>query len=91
MAQNDAKYKLKGKQGIFVQANGSATAYQIGPLFGTAATRAAVRAQVGDSVPIGTLYIGQSSVATTKPNCYIKVLNVPGDTDWERIVTQAAD
>jgi hypothetical protein len=58
---------------------------------GTAATRAAVRAQVGDSAGIGDMYIGVGAVATTKPYTYIKVLNVPGDTDWERVVTQASD
>jgi hypothetical protein len=91
MAANDAKYVLKGKQGLMMFANGSSTEARFGPYFGTAATRAAVRAQVGDDAPIGTFYIGQSSVATTKPNVYIKVLDVPGDTDWERVVTQAAD
>ncbi len=58
---------------------------------GTAATRAAVRTQVGDSAPIGSMYIGVGAVATTKPYTYIKVLNGPGDTDWERVVTQAQD
>jgi hypothetical protein len=91
MAANDAKYVLKGKQGLFMGANGSSTLNRFGPFFGTAATRAAVRAQVGDDAPIGSFYVGQTSVATTKPNCYIKVLNVPGDTDWERIVVQASD
>jgi hypothetical protein len=58
---------------------------------GTAATRAAVRAQVGDTPAIGSMYIGVGAVATTKPYTYIKVAAVPGDTDWERVVTQAAD
>lgn len=58
---------------------------------GVAATRAAVRALVGDSAPQGSLFIGTSSVATTKPNLYVKVLDAGADTDWERIVTQAAD
>lgn len=58
---------------------------------GTAATRAAVRAQVGDTAPLGSMYIGVGAVATTKPYTYIKVVNGPGDTDWERIVTQASD
>ncbi len=58
---------------------------------GTAATRAAVRAQVGDTAPLGSMYIGVGAVATTKPYTYIKVINTPGDTDWERVVTQASD
>lgn len=58
---------------------------------GTAATRAAVRAQVGDTAPLGSMYIGVGAVATTKPYTYIKVINGPGDTDWERVVTQASD
>ncbi|MBI4086106.1 MAG: hypothetical protein HY433_02605 [Candidatus Liptonbacteria bacterium] len=58
---------------------------------GSAATRAAVRTQVGDTAPVGSLYVGSSSVATTKPNLYVKVLNGPGDTDWERVVTAASD
>jgi hypothetical protein len=58
---------------------------------GTAATRAAVRAAVGDTPPIGSLFIGNAAVATTKPNLYVKVLNAAGDTDWERVVTQASD
>lgn len=58
---------------------------------GTAATRAAVRALVGDAAPQGSMFVGISSVATTKPNCYIKVLNAGNDSDWERIITQASD
>lgn len=57
----------------------------------TVATRAAARALVGDGVAIGTILVSGAAVATTKPNVYIKVLNTPGDTDWERIVTQASD
>jgi hypothetical protein len=37
------------------------------------------------------MYIGVGAVATTKPYTYIKVVNGPGDTDWERVVTQASD
>ncbi len=58
---------------------------------GVAVTRAAVRAIVGDTAPQGSLFIAQASVATTKPNMYIKVLNAGNDSDWERIVTQASD
>lgn len=58
---------------------------------GVAATRAAVRALVGDTPPIGSVFFSTGAVATTKPNAYIKVLNVPGNTDWERIVTAATD
>lgn len=58
---------------------------------GSATTRAGVRAAVGDTAPVGSVYIGNAAGATTKPNMYIKVLNASADTDWERIVTQAAD
>jgi hypothetical protein len=58
---------------------------------GTAVTRAAVRALVGDTAPQGSIFIALASVATTKPNMYIKVLNAGNDSDWERIVTQASD
>lgn len=58
---------------------------------GTAATRAAVRTQVGDTPAIGSIYVGSTAVGTTKPNLYVKVLGANGDTDWERIVTQASD
>lgn len=58
---------------------------------GTAATRAAVRALVGDSAPQGSMFIGTTSVATTKPNLYVKVLAANADTDWERVVTAATD
>lgn len=58
---------------------------------GSAATRAAVRAQVTDAAPQGSVYIGTGAVATTKPNMYIKVLNAGTDTDWERLVTAATD
>lgn len=58
---------------------------------GTAATRAAVRALVGDGPAIGSMFIGVSAVATTKPNFYIKTANGAADTDWERVITQASD
>ena len=58
---------------------------------GTAVTRAAVRALVGDTPPIGSLFVGSAAVATTKPNAYIKMANGPADTDWERVVTAATD
>lgn len=58
---------------------------------GTAATRAAVRAELGDTPAQGSIYISTGSVATTKPNFYVKVLNAGADTDWERIVSQASD
>ena len=58
---------------------------------GTAATRAAVRALVGDGAPQGSMFIGISAVATTKPNFYIKTANGAADTDWERVLTQASD
>lgn len=59
---------------------------------GIAATRADVRAQVGDSVPVGSIYVSSApSPGTTKPNVFIKVLNAAANTDWERIVTAATD
>ena len=58
---------------------------------GTAATRAAVRGVVGDTPPIGSLFVGLDAVATTKPNLYVKVANGAADTDWERVVCAAAD
>lgn len=62
------------------------------PMYGgEAATRAAVRAQVGDSAPLGSMYFGQGAVATTKPYLYVKVIAGNADTDWERVVTQASD
>jgi hypothetical protein len=55
---------------------------------GVAVTRAAVQALTGpDTAPIGSLFVGQDIVATTKPNLYIKVTA----TTWERVVTQASD
>ena len=97
-ANGDGKYKLKGRYGLVFEANGASNSNEnldvSFPLIrytGTAATRAAVRAQVGDDAPVGALYIGQSIVATTKPNLYVKMTDVPGDTDWERVVTAATD
>lgn len=59
---------------------------------GVAATRAAVRAQVGDSPLRGSIYFGNAAApGTTKPNVYIKVLAANADTDWERVVTAATD
>ena len=58
---------------------------------GTAVTRAAVRALVGESPPIGSMFIGVGAVATTKPHLYVKVANAAADTDFERVVTQASD
>ena len=97
-ATGDGKYKLKGRYGLFAAKNGTTNTdealtvqYPLIRYFGTAATRAAVRAEVGDTAPIGSLYIGFGAVATTKPYTYIKIQHVPGDTDWERIVTAATD
>lgn len=58
---------------------------------GTAVTRAAVRALVGDTPPIGSMFLAAGAVATTKPNTYIKTANAAADTDWERVVTAATD
>lgn len=58
---------------------------------GEAVTRAAIRAQLGNNVEVGSLYVGKAAVATTKPNLYVKVLSANTDTDWERVVTQASD
>jgi len=58
---------------------------------GTAVTRAAVRALIGDGAPQGSVFIGSGAVATTKPNMYVKTANGGADTDWERVVTAATD
>jgi|GEM_PF-3425145 len=59
---------------------------------GTAVTCAAVQTEVGNDAPIGSLYVGNTAVATTKPNLYVKILDVDGSaTNWERVVTQASD
>lgn len=59
---------------------------------GTAVTRAAVQTEVGNDAPIGSLYVGDAAVATTKPNLYVKILDVDDSaTNWERVVTQASD
>jgi len=58
---------------------------------GTAVTRAAVRAVVGDTPAIGSMFLSTAAVGTTKPNTYIKTANGAADTDWERLVTQASD
>jgi hypothetical protein len=58
---------------------------------GVAVTRAAARAAAGDSAPVGSIFVANSAVATTKPNLYVKTANGAADTDWERIVTQASD
>jgi len=53
---------------------------------GAAETRAAVHSAFG-SAPIGSLYLGNTAGATTKPNMFIKTA-----TDhWERIVTADTD
>lgn len=61
---------------------------------GVAVTRAAARALTGDdaiNAPIGTIVIGESAVATTKPNFYVRIALAAADSDYERIVTQASD
>jgi hypothetical protein len=97
-ATGDGKYKLKGRYGLTFIANGATNSdaaltveFPLIRYTGSAATRAAVRAQVGDTPPIGALYIGQGAVGSTKPNFYVKVLNNGNDGDWERVVTQASD
>ena len=97
-ATGDGKYKLKGRYGLTFTANGATNSDPAltveRPLIrytGTAATRAAVRAQVGDTAPIGAIYFGFGAAAVTKPNLYVKVQHVPGDTDWERVTTSAVD
>jgi hypothetical protein len=52
---------------------------------GAQTTRAAVRAEVGDDGEIGSVYL------STAGKMYLKVTDVPGDTDWERVTTSAAD
>ena len=58
---------------------------------GTADTRAAVRALVGDTPVIGSMFVGYGSLGTTKPNLYVKIAASAADNDWERIVSQASD
>jgi len=59
---------------------------------GDAVTLAAVQTEVGNDAPIGSLYVGDAAVATTKPNLYVKILDVDDSaTNWERVVTQASD
>lgn len=52
---------------------------------GAATTRAGVRAQVGETPGVGSLYLG------TAAHSYIKVASAGADTDWERITTTASD
>ena len=58
---------------------------------GSADTRAAVRALVGDTPALGSMFVGYGSLGTTKPNLYVKIAASNADTDWERVVTQASD
>jgi len=81
-----AAIRITGAPVCDVKLSGTVNIYS-----GVAATRAAARAAAGAGVPVGSMFIGQSAVATTKPNFYIKTANAGADTDWERIVTQAAD
>jgi hypothetical protein len=82
----DAAIRISGAPVCDVKLSGTVNIYS-----GVAVTRAAARAAAGAGVPIGSIFVGQSAVATTKPNMYIKIANDGADTDWERIVTQAAD
>jgi len=52
---------------------------------GAATTRATVRAAAGDACAIGSLYL------STAGKLYLKVTKVPGDTDWQKVTTTAAD
>jgi len=54
-------------------------------------SRAAARALMGDACPLGSCVIGDDARATTKPDWYIKTASAGANTDWERVVTQAAD
>jgi len=54
-------------------------------------TRALARALMGDGCQLGSLVISDDARATTKPDWYIKTASAGADTDWERLVTQAAD
>ena len=60
-------------------------------LFGTANTRALVRADGGDDAPIGSAYWSNDGGVTTAPKVYFKIANAGADADWERLVTAAAD
>jgi len=81
-----AGVRITGAPVTDVALSGSVNIYS-----GVAVTRAAARAAVPADAPIGSLFVGQGAVATTKPNLYIKTANAGADTDWERVVTQASD
>lgn len=55
-------------------------------LGGPAALRATCHTEFPDA-PIGSLYLGEGAVSSTKPNAFIKI----SDTAWARVVTQASD
>jgi hypothetical protein len=60
-------------------------------MFGTAATRATVRADGGDEAPVGSVYFSNDGGATTAPKVYFKIADAKANADWERLVTAAAD
>lgn len=70
----------KGTAAVGAMAVGSATVAS-----GAQTTRAAVRSEIGDAAAIGSYYLSSAGKA------YLKVTNVPGDTDWQRVTTSAAD
>jgi len=55
---------------------------------GTAVTRAAVRAEVGDGPAIGSLYL---SSGASGARFYLKVASAAASTDWQAVTTTAAD
>lgn len=90
MAVNEALYKLLRQAGLVgkgavaladpTKVNGLAPNYT-----GSASTRAAVRAQVGATPTVGSVY------RSTAGKLYVKVANAGADTDWQKVTTTAAD
>ena len=71
--------------GTLTNCTGLPLAGTVGSFGGAQTTRAAVRAEVGDSPAIGSRYF------STAGKMYLKVANGPADTDWQRVTTSAAD
>ncbi|MHC4676310.1 MAG: hypothetical protein ACYTBZ_27780 [Planctomycetota bacterium] len=70
---------------IVVFGNQDAQTRKVRMFIGDLATRAAIRAQVGDLVGMGSLYF------STAGEAYIKVAGATADTDWEVLDHTASD
>ena len=75
--------QLSGDSAGNVVATGKLTSSIL--LYGSASTRADVRADGGDSAPIGAQYNSSAG------KMYLKVANAAADTDWQRVTTTAVD